>query len=273
MTSLTKSFQTWIAPSDCPVHVQLAEDNNRPLLILLHGFMMSQAIWMENLSALSTHFRCATIELLGHGRSGAPVETEPYQMSSYLDMINVLRSELGASSCYFCAHSFGAGMALSFGLAHPEHTKGIVVTNSRSAFGTMKQNPGDLERTKRALRSNGKETLESFPWHPKHMSEVQPSVQNALIQDAELLDPIGVSHSVEFTGAATNLVSQLHALSPPTLLINGRRERGFQSARDKVVARHPHIQVEDFDAGHSVNAECPDAFNQSAIAFLSRLHT
>ena len=271
MTKSETTFNTWASPSDCPVYVELADDNNKPLLILLHGFMMSRAIWMENLASLSKHFRCATIELLGHGRSAAPAETDPYQMSSYLNAINALRNEVQASSCLFCAHSFGAGITLSYGLAYPENTQGIVITNSRSALGAIKQNPGDLERMKYALRTKGREALQSFPWHPKHMNEIRPPVQDALIQDANLLDPIGVSNSIEITAADANLANDLHSLSPPTLLINGRKESGFQSARNKVAANYPHIQIQDFDAGHSVNAELPEAFNRSAISFLTSL--
>ena len=269
MTGSRTAFHTWVSSSDCQVHVELAEDNEKPLLVLLHGFMMSRAIWMENIPALSKHFRCVSIELLGHGRSAAPEDPEPYYMSSYLRVINELRRDLNAASCLFCAHSFGASIALSFGLAHPDKTCGIVMTNSRSALGAIERNPDNIKHMKSKLRKQGDEALLALPWHPINMNEVRPTVQEALKTDARLLDPIGVSNTIEFTAEAASVFDRLSALSPPTLLINGRRERSFQSVRNDIAQRHPHIQIQDFDAGHSINAECPEDFNRKAISFLS----
>jgi pimeloyl-ACP methyl ester carboxylesterase len=54
----------------------------------------------------------------------------------------------------------------------------------------------------------------------------------------------------------------------PTLLVNGKRERRFQPVRDWLEQTHRNIQIVDLDGGHSVNVECPDAFNRVATAFL-----
>lgn len=262
------SFQPLAYPQTCPVYVEATPPSEKPALVLLHGFMMSRAIWRENLAELSKHFRCVIIELLGHGRSGAPDVPAAYKMSSYLEALNDIREQLGTNTLSFCAHSFGAGIALSYGLAYPEFTDKIVFTNSRSALGSLQSKPGDIDRLKSALRSNGAETLAALPAHPRNMKKIKPNVREALMEDAKLLDPIGISHSMEITANAANLMARLSELTPPTLLINGKNERGFQPARTEVAEKHPNVTIRDIDAGHSVNAERPMEFNELAISFL-----
>lgn len=270
MSSPRPHFSVLPAPESCPLFVELAADNGRPLLFLVHGFMMSRAIWDQNVAVLSEHFRIARIELLGHGRAAAPNDPDLYEMTSYIEAIDEIRRDLGAVSCAFCAHSFGAGIALSYGLAYPQFTSAIVFTNSRSALGTLKSQPGDLQRMTAALRDNGEAALRAFPFHPKHMTEIRPSVQVALVKDAELISPIGIANAMSVTARASNLFDRLADLLPPALLINGRREHGFQAAREQLAAQYKNIEIHDFDAGHSVNAEMPEAFNAAALEFLRR---
>lgn len=263
-------FQPLKSPRSCPVYVDTTEKSGKPVLFLIHGFMMSRAIWRENLRALSEQFQCVRIELLGHGRASAPNEPAAYQMASYIDAIDDIRHQTGAQSFAFCAHSFGAGIALSYGLERPEFTDGIVFTNSRSALGALKPKTSDLGRMKTALRTQGQTALKSLPAHPKNMKEIRPSVRKALIADAERLSPVGIANSMAVTARESELFDRLAGLTPPALLINGQRERGFQPSRDQLAAQHPHIEIRDMDAGHSVNAECPEAFNRAAIDFLLR---
>ena len=271
MSEVPPSFHPLRSPQDCPVYVDATAPSDKPLLILIHGFMMSRAIWDENVSMLSRHFRCVRIELLGHGRSSAPDAAAPYEMASYVNAIENIRQQTGASKCSFCAHSFGAGLALSYGLEFPDKTNAIVFTNSRSALGALDNTPDELERVIQALQVQGQSVLDALPIHPKHMNELKRSVQTSLIADAELLSPTGIANSLSVTAASADLFDRLTQLKPPTLLINGTRERGFQSARNRLGAEHPHITIQDVEAGHSANAEHPEIFNERAIEFLTRV--
>ena len=268
MSAAAPTFTPITSPANCPIYVEATPASDKPILFLIHGFMMSGAIWLDNVNALSQHFRCIRIELLGHGRAGAPDNPSAYEMASYVEAIDEVRRQVGAPVCRFCAHSFGAGIALSYGLSFPQFTKAIVFTNSRSALGTLKRKQGALEQMTDALRAQGRAALRAFPAHPKHMKEIQPDVHAALLADAEMLDPIGIANSMAITAKDSNMFDRLAQLEPRALLINGRRERGFQPAREQLQVQHPHLNILDMDAGHSVNAECPDAFNRAAIEFL-----
>ena len=59
-------------------------------------------------------------------------------------------------------------------------------------------------------------------------------------------------------------------IATPTLLINGRREKGFQGVRDLAAASIPGLEVVDLQGGHPVNLDCADGFNAAVADFLAR---
>lgn len=58
---------------------------------------------------------------------------------------------------------------------------------------------------------------------------------------------------------------RLGELHVPTLLVNGVWEKRFQSARDWLHDSHPHIAIEDLPGGHSINIDCPNAFDVAVM--------
>ena len=65
-------------PDDCAQHVVDADDGGRihvvergqgPPVVLLHGFMLSGALWAHQLRDLAEHHRVIAPDLRGHGRS------------------------------------------------------------------------------------------------------------------------------------------------------------------------------------------------------------
>jgi pimeloyl-ACP methyl ester carboxylesterase len=66
--------------------------------------------------------------------------------------------------------------------------------------------------------------------------------------------------------------NRARAISVPTLLVAGERETGFAEARTFAERTIPRIKVVRLDAGHAVNVEAADEFNEAVTAFFAR-HT
>lgn len=56
------------------------------------------------------------------------------------------------------------------------------------------------------------------------------------------------------------------------MLVCGTQEERFKPRRRFAEQTLPHLEVVEAEAGHAVNLEAPDAFNQAVIAFFQR-HT
>ena len=248
------------------LHVQVEGDPGRPVLLLLHGFMSSNLQWALNREGLARHFRLAAAELWGHGKSPSPEEPACYGVDRYVAELEGIREQLGADHWYVCGQSFGAGIAIRYALAHPDRVAGLIVTNSRSAL-------NDVSR-----EAEGVGTLEAWeaidprrlPYHPCHAKRFPADLKVRMEGAADAIPPRALWQATATTARNLSCRHVVADLSVPTLLVNGRFEKTFQSDRDFAATTIPRIEVMDLDAGHSVNIEAPEAFGRALIAFACR---
>ncbi|WP_339950084.1 alpha/beta fold hydrolase [uncultured Albimonas sp.] len=256
------------------LHVDLhgPADAPAPTLLLVHGFMASRAQWHGNLARLSRRRRVAVVELLGHGRSDAPRDPAAYEVARYIDAFEALRERLGGRRWHLCGQSLGAGISVSYALARPESVIAHAFTNS----GAVMTHPADAAKvaerraTAAAIRAGGREKLPEARVHPSRATRYPPQTLARLMQDAARLDPEAMALAMEVTVAGTGAMHRLEALRLPTLLINGRWEKRFQTHLPALRAGIPHLEVVDLEGGHSINAERPEAFDAALEAFLDR---
>ena len=258
-TSVLPYFETHDGPS------------GSPHLLLLHGFLSSRAQWLPNLAGLTAFCQPVVVELLGHGRSPAPQAPQAYTIESYLAAFEEIRGRVGARNWYVCGQSFGAGLMIQYALRHRERVPGLIFTNSLSAM-TPKDNPereAQQQARIEAIRTGGREGLESIRIHPRHAKRLPEDAKRELVEDAGRISLQGVVHSWQTTSPELSIVDVLGQLPMPALLVNGRWEKRFQPMRDEAVRRLPGLTVVDLDGGHSVNLEAAEGFPEAVRTFLA----
>ena len=160
---------------------------------------------------------------------------------------------------------------MRYALEHPQRIQGQVFTNSIS--GLSRQAPDDpalqAARTD-ALRQRGRSGLEAMRFYPRPSSRRPAEINDALVGDAPLLSVDGVAMAIAHTIPDLCVAEDLGRTRVPTLLVNGRRETIFQPMRDLAVRELPGLEVVDLDGGHSINLDCPEAFNAAVADFIRR---
>ncbi|MDJ0850925.1 MAG: alpha/beta fold hydrolase [Myxococcota bacterium] len=248
------------------LHVELDGNPERPPLLLLHGFLSSNVQWSLNREGLGRHFRLALAEIWGHGKSPAPREPGAYRVERYVEEMEHIRRSLDAERWLVCGQSFGAGIAIRYALAHPEATRGLIVTNSRSAFNDVSQE----------ARGSGDPAvwecidLRSLPQHPCHARRFPPTLKAEMEVAADAVDRFALWHAGATTAAELSCRQVAADIAVPTLLVNGRFEKSFQADREFAAATVPGIEVVDLDAGHSVNIEAAEGFDGAVADFARR---
>ena len=99
-----------------------------PALVLLHGSVLSRAIWrgLGYLEPLAAEHTVIRIDLRGHGRSGAPHEASAYAQETFVaDLLAVLDAE-GIGQAALMGYSLGARVALGTALSHPGRVRRLV---------------------------------------------------------------------------------------------------------------------------------------------------
>lgn len=247
-------------------------EGNGPHLLLQHGFLSSRAQWRPNLEALQAFCTPVVVELLGHGRSPAPTEDKPYEVASYVAAYEAIRREIGAERWFVCGQSFGAGLAIRYAMAYPQHTRGVVVTNSLSAFSKS----GDAERRSlteeriRNIEQDGRKALEALRIYPSHAKRLPEDAKVEMVADAAGISLSGVVKSWRVTAPELNMQEQLVKVPVPMLLVNGLWEKRFQPLCDESKALVPDLTLVELDGGHSINMEAAEGFNEAVRSFISR---
>jgi pimeloyl-ACP methyl ester carboxylesterase len=246
---------------------------NGPYLLLVHGILSSRAQWMLNLEALSKISRPVVVELLGHGRSPAPESPDPYRPQEYIEAFEKIRRQLGVERWLVCGQSLGAALTLSYALDRPEVFLAHIITNSMSAFREIADPEGARKGSQfyaQQLLIQGPEGIRKIPVHPQNAKSLHPKVREALLQDCERLNVLGVANTIRYTTADLTLRHSIEKNRVPTLLVCGKREKRFQPLRDYAESHMPLLEIVDLDGGHAVNIDAAEDFNQVMGAFFQK---
>ena len=258
--------------ADLKIYAAAPEDNGLTPMLLVHGFLSSRAQWFENLDAMQQFCRPIVVEHFGHGRSAAPASPDDCTLPALIEQFEQLREFLGLERWTLCGHSLGGAICLNYLLTHPARISAVIFSNARSAFGhTFGADAAKgVNAFTKQIEEGGLKVLENSPFHPAKMKHVKDSVRQALIEDAKIIDPIGLARAMRVTNVGVSVRGRVQEFASPLFLINGKLERAFQDDRAWAEQTVPNLQVVDIeDGGHNVNAEHPDKYNKAVSAFLS----
>lgn len=248
-------------------------EGNGPFLLLVHGFLCSRALWMLNIDALSEIAQPVIVELFGHGRSPAPETGAAYRPQAYIEVFEKIRERLGASEWLLCGQSLGAGITLRYALTHPERIIAQVFTNSISALGE-RDNADRAQKIAKEVQKiilvDGRKGLEKLPIHPLRAHRFPDSVRAALVKDLSTIDLSAAAHTMGNTLPEASVRQWIHKNTVPTLLVCGKQETRFEPFKTFAKLHMPLLDIVDLDAGHAVNVEAPDGFNDAVTTFFRK---
>lgn len=244
-----------------------------PHLLLVHGFLSSGSQWLLNLPALSAVCRPVVVELLGHRRSPTPDDPRMYTPEHYVEQFECIRRALGTERWFVCGQSLGAALTLRYALDYPGRIIGHIFTNSNSAFaeeGWADRVRPMMEAQARALEADGRSALDEHPLNPGRGKRLPEDARNALATDFARHEPRGIALTGLHTIPGSSVRERVGANRVPSVLIVGRREARFAAHRRFAQETMPQLEVVELDAGHAVNLEEAEAFNDAVLAFMER---
>jgi pimeloyl-ACP methyl ester carboxylesterase len=118
-------------------------NENKPLLILVHGGMDHARSWDRTAKELREDFHVIAPDLRGHGDSAWASGSMYSVLDSVLDTV-ALVEKMGSPATFIIGHSYGAFVSLLYAGFYPESLKGLVLIEGggvTSHFGTPQKNP------------------------------------------------------------------------------------------------------------------------------------
>ena len=110
-----------IGPFQLAAWVSAAPLDDKPWLLLIHGFPTSSWDWSPLWDHLSAHFNLAAIDMLGFGLSDKP-RRHTYTLIQQADFQEAFLAELGVSECHILCHDYGVSVAQELLARHTERS-------------------------------------------------------------------------------------------------------------------------------------------------------
>ena len=269
LTTLTLSGNPTLALTVTP-------QREGPLVLFLHGIGGARSNWVAQLHAVAPFARAAALDLRGYGDSTlGPAQST---VDDHCDDILRVMQALGADQLILVGLSFGAWIATSFALRHPDKMHSLVLSGGCTGMSEASPQEREAFRHSREIPLNAGQTPADFaPAVVKVLSgpNITPAVQ------AELLATMSVIPVATYRDAITCFTNpreqfDFSKLNLPVLLMTGQHDRLAPPTEIREVARritefaqHPDVRFEQImDAGHLCNLEQPSAYNKVLVDFI-----
>jgi proline iminopeptidase len=277
------------------VHVEAGRDGEAsgggtPMFVLHggplldHGYLVDPLRPLTDVAPLVFHDQRLSGRSDGVGEPGG--DGRDVSLDLLVDDIDVLRAELGLDRIRLLGHSWGAGLAVRYAIAHPDRTESLVLVSPPApsfdlaeregrAQGESVQ-PADTAGLGEIRASPGMATRD--PGTIERMLRVSfrgQFVDRALAERLEFEIPADYATRSTAMGAVGrdlagyDLTAQLRDLRVPTLVVYGAAEAGALLSGPAWQALLPDGRVTVIDgAKHFAFMERPDEFQRVVRAFL-----
>ncbi len=257
--------------TDSKTGMAYVREGKGPLLLLVHGFPLSSAMWSAQLEAFSGKFCVLAPDLPGFGTS--PLEDEEITLESLADLLaNFLDNVTGGEPVIFLGLSMGGYIGWPFAQRHRDRLRALVQCHTRAT--------ADTGVVARGRRQSAIQVLAEGP--QKLVGEMlnRMTGPEARFQKPELMERLQaiMSEAAPATIATFQLAmatradstGMLPGLDLPVLVVAGEQDHitppdEMREMADLIPgARYCLIR----GAGHMSPMERPEEFNRCVLDFL-----
>ncbi|MEU1733617.1 alpha/beta hydrolase [Streptosporangium sp. NPDC020145] len=106
-----------------------------PPLVLLHGGGTTAAMWFANVAAFAHRHRVYAVDRIGEPGRSIRGQRPPRDVRDLLGWLDGVLDGLGVENAAVCGHSYGAWIALTYGLHAPRRVRRLVLLDPTQCFG------------------------------------------------------------------------------------------------------------------------------------------
>jgi pimeloyl-ACP methyl ester carboxylesterase len=153
-----------------------------PTLLFVHGFACSLDDWDPQVNALSPRFRCAALDLPGHGASAKPATVSIAAMGSAVAQV---KEQIGSRSTILIGHSMGCRVIVEALLQSPSGVAGLVFVDGSILGGDPETG---IARAKDAISKAGIDALTQRLFNDMFLESSDPKLRERLLARAQGVD-------------------------------------------------------------------------------------
>jgi proline-specific peptidase len=261
-------------------------------LVLLHGGPGATHQYLQPLDVLAqTGRRVIFYDQIGCGRSDHPTDPAFYDVRTFVDELDALRTQLELPDVHVLGQSWGGMLAMEYALTHPAGLRSIIVADSPASMSLWVSEanrlraelPPEVEHTLREHEAAGTTTDPAYlaaseVFYRRHVCRLAewPACVNdafaSLASDGFVYNVMNGPSEFHCIGTLKewDITARLPEIDVPTLLLSGRYDEATPAIVGAIHARIRGSEWIVFDeSSHMPHVEEPAAFNAAVRGFLA----
>jgi pimeloyl-ACP methyl ester carboxylesterase len=242
-----------------------------PAIVLLHGFPFDRSMWREQLEFLSANgFRAIAPDLRGLGENR--VLSQVSTMEDMARDVAALMDDLEIDRAAVCGLSMGSYVAFEFLRHFPSRFRALVLAGARAQPADEAEKESREQQAQRVLDQGLGFAVDSIFTNllAKPALSEKAGVISRVREMILRTDPRGAAAAQRGMAARRDYSRDLAGITVPTLIIAGREDAVRRPDDAEFIhhgVRNSRLEIID-EAGHLMNMEQPEIFNQALIGFL-----
>lgn len=244
--------------------------DQQPVLLLIHAFPLSGAMWQPQVAALAPTCRLIVPDLRGFGASAVPAG--PYAMQTFANDLVALLDHLGLQHVVVAGVSMGGYIALALLRHHAARVRALLLADTRATADSEEARLGRATNAQ-VVETHGPGAIAN-KMLPSLLTPAAPEELRTFVRSTiERTQPTGIAGALRGMGLRPDSTDLLPKIAVPTLLLVGQEDSLTQPAematlRDAIPGS---TLIEIAGAAHLPNLEQPAAFNAAVQDFLNRV--
>lgn len=270
---------------DATLWYEVDGDDGTPL-VFVHGGWMNGRAWEPQVEHFADDYRVITLDVRGHGKTGA-TDADEYSIELFADDLETLLGVLGIEdeSPVLCGLSLGSMVLQEYLARHPDRAAGAILAGAVQSMPPVDLPMGfdSLLSPTPALTTSLSMTGPQSTFRSLLYSIRATTGQRWLSVDPDVraaaMEAVGDVSRPEFRKVFDALFRYepptLEGVETPTLVVHGDQEappvkrQGSRIATAVADGRHVTLP----ESGHLVNQDRPRAFNDVSTKFVNGLGT
>jgi pimeloyl-ACP methyl ester carboxylesterase len=243
-------------------------------IVLIHGYPLNRFMWQPQIGALSgVGYRIITPDLRGFGES-EPSDL-PYSMDLFVDDLVALLDHLGICNAIIGGMSMGGCILMRLIERYPERVTAACFIVTRSEADDPAGRERRLKLAREAMDSGPQSIANIFSslLFADRTKTEQPELVERVFEMMTANTPRGLAGGMIAMAGRKDYSIILNGFGQPSLVIGAEEDKAVNVGQIETIA----AGISDSSvciiprAGHMVNMEQPDTFNDCLIKFLKGL--
>ncbi len=234
-------------------------------VILVHGWTCDESTWNSQVPVLSKEFRVITLDLPGHGQSGAPKDGK-LSMELFARAVEAVRKDSKADRVVVVGHSMGTPVVIEYARLYPQHTAALVFVDGLvNLRGGPASGPG-VPNPSRMAGPDGPKAREEMI-RGMFSASTTPDMQKHIL-------------SMMLAAPESTAVAAMQATFDPAYwkgdvftepVLGLYADHSRSGDREYMKTHFPNMDYQEIPGtGHFLMLEKPEEFNRLLIAFLDQ---